>query len=263
MSPALGALLFCLGGIGGFSAGLLGFGGGVLMFPLLLYAPPLFGFAAFEARVVAAMVVTQVFFSTFIGGLAHLRNRQVHTRLVLLSGTVSAIGSFGGGIASRWVSNQFLVLLFGLVTLGVIVLMFLPSSRVVQDDVALEDIKIATLPVTLISLATGIIVGFLGAGNFIFVPFLIYLLGVPTRVAIGSNLFIAVISTASGFAGKLLSGQIPFMMTATVVCGAGLGALLGERTHRRLSTHSLRHIYAALVGLIAVRVWLTILGLAG
>ena len=70
---------------------------------------------------------------------------------------------------------------------------------------------------------TGIVVGFLGAGNFVFVPLLIYILRVPTRIAIGSNLVIAVLSTSSGFLGKLLTGQIPFLMTLAVVIGAGLG----------------------------------------
>jgi putative Ca2+/H+ antiporter (TMEM165/GDT1 family) len=37
--------------------------------------------------------------------------------------------------------------------------------------------------------------------------------------------------------------------------------LAGERAHRRLSSALLRRIYAVLVTLIALRVWLTILGL--
>ena len=41
MSAALIGAMAALGAIGGFLAGLLGFGGGVLMFPLLYYVPPL------------------------------------------------------------------------------------------------------------------------------------------------------------------------------------------------------------------------------
>ena len=110
------------------------------------------------------------------------------------------------------------------------------------------------------SLSTGLVIGFLGAGNFIFVPLMIYILRVPTRIAIGSNLIIAVMSTASGFLGKLITGQIPLLSAALVVAGATLGALAGERAHRRLSSAVLRRIYAMLVALIALRVWLTILG---
>ena len=76
---------------------------------------------------------------------------------------------------------------------------------------------------------TGTVVGFLGAGNFLFVPLLIYVLKVPIRMAIGSNLIIAVLSTFSGFVGKLLTGQVPFLMALAVVLGAvwGLWAVRG------------------------------------
>jgi hypothetical protein len=44
-----------------------------------------------------------------------------------------------------------------------------------------------------------------------------------------------------------------------VVLGAGFGALLGERIHGPLSTPILRSIYSGMVGLIAARIWLSIL----
>jgi uncharacterized membrane protein YfcA len=68
MSLALIAVLAFLGVFGGFSAGLLGFGGGVLMFPLLYYVPPLLGMVALDVKTVAALVVTQVFFFDRSGG---------------------------------------------------------------------------------------------------------------------------------------------------------------------------------------------------
>jgi hypothetical protein len=45
-----------------------------------------------------------------------------------------------------------------------------------------------------------------------------------------------------------------------VVLGAGLGALGGERSHGQVSPRMLRYIYAGVVGLIAIRIWLTLLG---
>jgi hypothetical protein len=100
--------------------------------------------------------------------------------------------------------------------------------------------------------------GLLGAGNFIFPPLLIYILKVPTRIAIGSSLFIALINTSAGFLGKLLTGQIPFLITLVVVLGAAGGAIVGERAHRQLSSRVLRKIYAVLVSLIALTVWISV-----
>ena len=102
-----------LGAIGGFLAGLLGFGGGVLMFPLLYYVPPVLGLDRLEVQSVAAIVVSQVFFSALIGGMAHLRGGHVDRRMAVAAGIASAIGSFAGGIASKWATDGFLLLLFG------------------------------------------------------------------------------------------------------------------------------------------------------
>ena len=76
----------------------------------------------------------------------------------------------------------------------------------------------------------------------------------------GSTLVIAVLSTSSGFLGKLLTGQIPFLMTLTVVIGAAFGALGGEWSHRRVSPRALRYVYAGMVMVIALTVWISILG---
>jgi uncharacterized protein len=258
MSAALIVTLALLGAGGGFLAGLLGLGGGVLMFPLLYYVPPLLGLGRLDAQMVAAVVVSQVFFSALVGGIAHSHSGRVHRRLVIVAGTVSAVGAFGGAVASKWTSEQFLLLLFGIVTILVILMTFLPGPTAEQEGGPVETLLVPTVPLALAAFVVGVIVGFLGAGNFVFVPLLIYVLKVPTRVAIGSNLFIAVMSTATGFVGKLVTGQMPLLIAAVVVCGSGVGALIGEKVHRRLSTKVLRFIYSFVLVLIAVRVWITI-----
>ena len=260
MSATLITAMILLGAFGGFLAGLLGFGGGVLMFPLLYYVPPLLGLERLDAQTVAAVVISQVFFSSLVGGMAHLRSGRVKGRVVAVAGAVSAAGSFAGAVASKWASEQFLLLLFGIVNLVVLLMMFLPAPGGEQDERSTEKLAVPMFPLACCSLATGVVIGFLGAGNFVFVPLLIYVFKVPTRAAIGSTLFIALMNTASGFVGKLVTGQIP-MLAVFVVCGAAVGAWTGESVHRRVSTRVLRLVYAAMVLLIALRVWLTILGI--
>ena len=261
MSGALITAMATLGAIGGFLAGLLGFGGGVLMFPLLYYVPPLLGLARLDAQTVAAVVISQVFFSALVGGVAHLRSGHVRGRLAFTVGAVSAVGSFAGGIASKWASERFLLLLFGMVTLCVLAMMFLPAPEHDDEARSMENLSLPRIPLACCSLATGIVIGFLGAGNFVFVPLLIYVFKVPTRAAIGSTLFIALMNSATGFIGKLVTEQIPLMAVAVIV-GAALGAVAGEKAHRHASTQLLRIVYAAMVLLITVRIWLTIAGIA-
>lgn len=260
MSPTLGAALLCLGAAGGFCAGLLGFGGGVLMFPLLYYVPPLLGLDRMDAKSVAAIVSSQVFFSTLSGGMAHFRAGRVHTRVALIAGSLSAASAFAASVASKWASEAVLLLIFGLVTFAVVLIMLLPAPRGGDEPVVVEIVSVAPLPLVVFSLLAGLVIGFLGAGNFVFVPVLIYILQVPTRIAIGSSLFIAMMNTASGFLGKLITAQIPFWTAVLVVGGATAGALAGERVHRRLSSRMLRRIYAAVVALICFRVWFTLFG---
>lgn len=230
------------------------------MFPLLFYAPPLLGFESLDAKSVAAVVVTQVFFSALFGGTAHWRRGRVHGQLALVAGAASAAGSFLGGAASKWVSDWFLLLLFGVVALVAGAMMFLSPPSAHREETPVGEVVIPLVPLSAFSSVIGIVVGFLGATNFIFIPLLIYILKVPTRIAIGSTLFIAMINTFSGFLGKLITGQIPFLLALAVVIGASVGALAGERVHSRVSPRALRYVYAAMVGVITVRIWITLLG---
>ena len=52
MNPTLFLILAGLAGVAGFGAGLLGVGGGILLFPLLLYLPPLLGLPPLDAKTV-------------------------------------------------------------------------------------------------------------------------------------------------------------------------------------------------------------------
>src|SRR5215813_10223789 len=154
MSPAL---IASLASIGAFFAGLLGFGGGVVMFPLLYYVPPLLSLARLEAKIVAAVVITQVFFSSLVGGLAHLRSGRVHGGIALIAGISSAVGSFVGGVASKWTSERFLLLLFGIATLLVIGMMFLPAPSKELEKASLEKVTVARVRLPLCSFITGIL----------------------------------------------------------------------------------------------------------
>lgn len=259
MNIAPDVTLVVLGFSAGSVAGLLGVGGGVVLFPLLLYMPSWLGLGSLDAKSVAAVAASQVFFSSVVGGGMHWRNRRVHPRLVAVSAAAAMVTSFFGGIASKFVSDAFLLVLFGFVTVLAAGMMFLPICNKEGEDVPLEKVLVPVLPLTALSAAEGLVVGFLGAGNFLFVPLLICFLRIPTRVAIGSNLAIAVLTTFSGFLGKLVTGQIPFVLSALVVAGATAGVLIGERAHGRVSPLHLRHAYTAIIALVAASTWLRIL----
>lgn len=259
MSTALLITIALLSGIAGFGAGFIGLGGGLLLFPLLFYLPPLLGMESLDAKTVAALVLSQVFFSGVIAGAAHWRKGRVHRRLTLVAAVSSASSSFVGGVVSKWASDWLLLLLFGCITLLAATLISFPGNLKEIKEIPVENIEFPSLPLAIVSCAIGLVVGLLGAGNFLFIPFLIYFFKIPIRVTIGSSLVVYVFNTFAGFLGKLLSGQISFLMILAVLIGAGMGAVAGEWSHSRVSPRVLRYLYATAVGVVAGRIWLTLL----
>ena len=190
-------------GLSGLSATFIGLGEGILLFPLLLYLPPYLGLAPVDAKIAAALVVSEVFFAGVIGGLAHRRKGRIHNRLTIIGAVSSAVGAFLGALTSKWVSEEFSRSL-GVTTVIAGVIMFLPGLSSELDDAHLESIVVPSLPLAVISLSIGAVVGLMGSGNFLFIPLLIYVLKIPTRIAIGSSLVIYVFNSLAGFVGKLV-----------------------------------------------------------
>ena len=62
--------IFLIGFIGSYISGMVGIGGSIIKYPMLLYIPPLFGLAAFTAHEVSGISAVQVFFAT-IGACGH------------------------------------------------------------------------------------------------------------------------------------------------------------------------------------------------
>jgi len=260
MSAGLFTALISLAAIAGFGSGFIGLGGGLLLFPLLLYVPPHLGLDAIDPKTVAALVVSQVFIGGLVGGIAHWRQGHVHQKLTLIAGVTSSAGAFLGGIVSKWASDWLLILLFGIVTLVAGAVMFLPAPSPEKESASPESVAVPSAALSLIAVAVGVVVGLLGAGNFLFVPLLIYVLKIPTRMSIGSSLLIFVVNSFSGFLGKLVTGQIPLVMSVAIVAGASLGALVGERCHRHVSAEVLRYAYAGVIAVVALRIWSTLFG---
>lgn len=77
-------------------------------------------------------------------------------------------------------------------------------------------------------LATGFLAGFLGVGGgFIRMPALMYVIGAPTKVAVGTDLFEVMVTGAYGAFSYALKGRVELMAAIIMLVGAALGAQLG------------------------------------
>jgi len=256
---AFGVTLLGLGFAGAFVAGLLGAGGAFVMIPLLLYVPPLLAVGQLDVKAVAGVTMAQVLVAASAGMLAHGRHGAVNADLVWAGGASMASGSLVGALASKYASERGLLLVFaGMVTVAA-ALVFVGTGR----DAARRDeapLAFSRVRVGAVAGGVGLAAGLVGAGGgFLLVPLLLVVVDIPIRVTIGSSLAITALAAIAGFAGKLLTGQIPLAPTLAVIAGAIPGAQLGAAVSHRLPPLWLRVALFTFVALTAIRVWADLL----
>lgn len=249
------ALLAGLGFVGGFVSGLLGIGGGVVMVPLLLYTPPLFGFAPLDMRQVAGITIVQVCAAALLGYLVHRRRRATAPGLVRWMGGGMVLGAGAGGVASSHVTLPVLEAVFaGLALVAGPVLLWPPPADEAGEGLAREFSRALAFVAALV---IGLLSGLVGIGGaFLVIPVMVYLLGVPTRTAIGSSLGVTLAAALVAAAAKFQTGQIVLPWAAAVSLGALPGSWAGACTSRRVPARGLRLALAVLVILTAARMLL-------
>lgn len=88
--------------------------------------------------------------------------------------------------------------------------------------------RISLWSILLVALVGGIFSGFLGGGaGYIRMPSMVYLLGVPTHVAVGTDLFEVVISASYGTFTHALKGNVDILIALVMHTGAAIGAQIG------------------------------------
>src|SRR5881628_540633 len=97
------------------------------MIPLLLYVPPLIGVGRLDVKAVAAITMVQVFVAVVSGVIAHGRHRAVNVRLAATGGVAMAAGSLAGAVASRWIPDAWLLVVFALMVSAAFVMLTLPT----------------------------------------------------------------------------------------------------------------------------------------
>ncbi|MHB1414087.1 MAG: sulfite exporter TauE/SafE family protein [Chloroflexota bacterium] len=114
----------------------------------------------------------------------------------------------------------------------------------------------------LLPLALGLLVGVLTAlmgvgGGFIMVPAMTYLLGVSTRVAIGTSLFQMVLTSINITYQQAVTNQtVDVVLAVLLLVGSAIGAQVGARFGKTLKGHQLRMLLGLLVLAVTVKLLL-------
>lgn len=272
-------LILGLGGIVGFLSGMFGVGGGFLITPLLFFigVPP---------AVAVATGANQVVASSISGVLAQLRRKGVDFTMggVLLAGGVvgSALGVWVFDIMTRLGQIDLFVQLSYVIFLGLIgAMMFQESVRSLlrsrkpggppirrahvhswvhglpfKMKFRASGLYISVIPPALIGAAVGFLSAIMGVGGgFILVPAMIYLLGMPTKVVIGTSLFQIIFVTGFTTVMHAVNSQTVDMMLALIlILGGVVGAQIGARVGVRLKAEQLRILLSLLVMAVSIRI---------
>ena len=112
------------------------------------------------------------------------------------------------------------------------------------------------LPV-MVGFVTGVVASVLGVGGgFIRMPALIYLVGCPTLVAVGTDLFEVMITGAYGAFTYGSKGRVDLLAAMWMLVGAAVGAQLGTIAVKYVRGYSIRLLFAATIFIACVSVLL-------
>jgi len=265
-------LLLGLGGLVGVLSGMFGVGGGFLMTPLLF-------FIGIPPAVAVATEANQIVASSFSGVLAHFKRKTVDFRM----GTVLLIGGLVGAALGVLVFNylkelgqvDLLVKLCYVIFLGVIGgLMFVESLNAIRKSrkaggapkrkrknrgwidalpfkmrFRTSGLYISVIPPLIVGVAVGVLAAIMGVGGgFIMVPAMIYLLGMPTKVVVGTSLFQIIFVTAfTTLLHATTNFTVDIVLAVLLLVGGVIGAQIGTRIGVNMKAEQLRILLAIMV----------------
>ena len=275
-------LLFGIGGIVGILSGMFGVGGGFLITPLLF-------FAGIPPAVAVATSANQIVASSVSGVLAHLRRRTVDLRM----GTVLMAGGLVGSALGVAIFNylralgqvDLLVQVCYVVFLGSVgALMLIESLRALRRarrpgyrpkrrkhnpvhnlpfrmKFRVSGLYISVIPPLLVGLSVGVLAAIMGVGGgFVMVPAMIYLLGMPTKVVVGTSLFqITFVTAFTTLLHATTTHAVDIALAVLLIAGGVIGAQVGTRIGVRMRAEQLRILLALLVLIVCGRLALGLL----
>lgn len=277
-------VLLGLGALVGILSGMFGVGGGFLITPLLFFVgvPP---------AVAVATGANQIVASSFSAVLAHFRRRTVDLSMgsVLLAGGLagSGLGVFVFNYLKSLGQVDLLVQLCYVIFLGLVgALMFVESLNALRKArrpgatpkpprrprtafhalpfkmrFRTSGLYMSVIPPLLVGLSVGVLSAVMGVGGgFIMVPAMIYLLGMPTKVVVGTSLFQIIFVTAFTTMLHATTNQtVDIVLAVHLILGGVLGAQIGAQIGLRMKAEQLRVLLAGLVLAVCGKIALDLL----
>jgi uncharacterized membrane protein YfcA len=276
MDMGIALQVVCLGFVGGVLSGFIGSGGAFFMTPGMMNL-------GVPGVVAVASNITHKFGKAMVGSRKHGELGNVDKRLALLMVTTSFIGiriavminsalfqvegdshgaGGGSGASDLYISGVFICIL------SVVALAMLrdvmrkaedrhPSTKIADFlgrlylppyvELKVADVRVSLWIILIAGLATGYLAGTIGVGGFIGVPAMIYLFGVPTAVAAGSELYLAMYMGAWGALNYAFQGLVDLRLTMLLYLGSLLGIFMGAYGVKVVKEAMIRFVTAVII----------------
>ncbi|MFD2673259.1 sulfite exporter TauE/SafE family protein [Marinicrinis sediminis] len=250
--------IFLIGFAGSLLSGMLGIGGSIIKYPMLLYIPPLLGLTAFTAHEVSGISAIQVFFATIGGVWAYRKGGYLNRSLIFYMGTSILLGSLIGGFGSNAMSEETINFVYGLLAVMAALLMFVPKKG--NESIPLDKVTFSKPLAAILAFIVGVGAGIVGAaGAFLLVPIMLVVLKIPTRMTIASSLAITFISSIGATVSKMATGQIDYVPAFIMIVASLLAAPIGASLGKKMNTRILQAMLALLISATAIKIWLDLL----
>ena len=267
-------ILMSLGLVVGFLSGMFGVGGGFLMTPMLMLLgiPPAVAVASEANHILAA---------SFSGFLAHMRRLNVDFLMGFILLTGGIVGSILGVFLLKYLlmigqEEIFISLSYIFILTFVGIWMLWESLNTLKkvnkgkinklhEHIWLHGLPfkikfrkshlyISIIPPIFIGFVVGVLSSIMGVGGgFILVPAMIYILGMPTQVVIGTSLLqIVFVTSVSTIMHSYINQTVDVVLSSLLLIGAVIGAQIGTRVMVKLKGEQIRFLLAIIIIIVAV-----------
>lgn len=275
MVPALQAGFVVAGLIVGFTAGLIGIGGGVLMVPFLYFFYESARGAALgavpvdlQATVTHATSLFVIVPTAVMGAAAYSRAGLVVWRAAIPIGVFSILGGVLGARIALALPGGALKFAFGLFLLATSAQLLRAPRR--GEAQALRLALRVTVPV---GISVGVFSAILGVGGgLVAIPLLLHVIGIDLRQVAATSLAIIVMAATAGTATYMATGagvsglppsSIGYVHVAAgipLMVGSLLTVRLGARANQKMELKTLRRLFALFLAVLGVRLVVQAIG---
>ncbi|MGQ0563265.1 MAG: sulfite exporter TauE/SafE family protein [Gemmatimonadota bacterium] len=267
MTATLAVALGAVGLLSGFTAGLIGIGGGVLIVPFLyfFYAHPAWTTFVFpdalHVTVAHATSLLVIFPTALRGAFSYSKAGLIAWRLVLPVAAAAMVGGFIGARIAIHAPAEVLKALFGCFLIASAFQLVLRRPRAPGGK-----LRTNIFATAFTGLAVGVLSGMMGVGGGILaLPLLMHVLHLDLRRSAATSLAIVGAAALSSATTYMLSGldnpQLPagsigyvhFYAAAPILIGSVIAVPLGTRANQRLHLDALKWIFAVVFLLMGLK----------